>query len=163
MLFAQGSTATTQEGEQRLAVLHGRRLDCLALALDLRKHVSTDLYLPKLLDYIPWSTSDVEIQSFNLTGNVPARLDNEEELAQWILTQPLLQRLRIADFLCAESSLAHFTLQELSKQICSLEVAHDFCAALVVPSLKIVLFATTDQPTLFRGTSCLPPASGKLL
>jgi hypothetical protein len=140
MLFAQGSTATPQEGEQRLALLHGRRLDCLALALDLRKHVSTDLYLPKLLDYVPWSTSDVEIQSFNLTGNVPARLENEEELAQWILTQPLLQRLRIADFLCAESSLAHFTLQELSKQICSLEVAHDFSAALVAPPLKLVLF-----------------------
>lgn len=131
MLPAQVTAAATQESEQRLALLHGHRLDCLALALDLRKHVSKDLHLPKLLNYIPWNTTDMEIQSFNLTGNIPGRLDNEEELAQWILTQPLLQRMRIADFLCAESSLAHFTLQELSKRICSLEVADDFPSALV--------------------------------
>lgn len=135
------SIASTQEQLQplpsvnlsELGALHNQRLETLAVALELRKKLSQNQTpLPDLLQYLPWDSEEREIQRFNLYGELPSRLQGDEsELALWLLSQPLVQRLRLASVLLTESLQSQSLLQEMTKTICSLEAAQSFVDALV--------------------------------
>ncbi len=124
-----------------LGSLHKRRLDTISEALELRKRLpSNNLHLPDVLRYIPWDEQELDIQRFNLYGELPRRFNqncDENDVAMWFLTQPLLQRLRLASFLLSENYLAHATMQEMMKKVCVLESAQSFVDGLVSMTSKM--------------------------
>lgn len=109
-----------------IEIVHQKRLETLALALQLRKTIPYDHYLPDLIEYIPWNEEEVELQAFNLHGKISARIKSEEELAMWIFEQEALNRIKLSDFLCNGSFQAQETLQAITAKICALDVAQHF-------------------------------------
>jgi hypothetical protein len=84
-----------------------------------------------LIHYYPQSIEEVEIQRFNLNGEIPHRLSTVDSIAVWLLETESLVRENVCKYLTQRSSSSDgvssdMVLEALSKKICSLDVSEGF-------------------------------------
>lgn len=98
---------------------------------------------PNLLNFYPQSSEEVEIQRFNLIGEIPSRLNSPEKIAAWLLETRTLIRSQVGIVLTSktltrptdkqssrDNIVAAWALEAVAKKICSLDVSEGFIEGL---------------------------------
>ena len=87
--------------------------------------------LPNLNLYYPQTIQELEILRFNLVGEIPSRLNTDEEIATWLLETNELDREIVALFLCSShQNNISAILDVISKRICIMDISGDFISGL---------------------------------
>ena len=120
--------------------------DQVALYNDVVKLRQTNVSVPHIDRYFPKTKHEIELQQFNLYGNLPQRLTTEEDIVMWILECEHINRANVCKYLGGtgtnndQPSALNITnhirgrrediprnvLRRLANKICALDVAKGF-------------------------------------